>query len=119
MKTTYLLYILVVFYGLAGLNHFLKPNFYVAIMPNFLPQKTMLNYATGVIQLMLAAGLFLSSTRNMAVYLTIAMLLSYLFLIHIPHLINPPKIAKDKKLFLIMRIPLQFLLIYLTWKLIQ
>jgi len=35
--------------------------------------------------------------------------------VHIPHLFDPPKMAKGKEWFLYVRIALQFVLIYWAW----
>ena len=109
------LYLLVAFYLFAGINHFLKPKFYLSIMPDFLQYKAFLNQLTGSFQVLLAIGLFLPGTRNLAVFITLGMLTLYLLLIHIPHLIHPPKILQGKHGLLILRIPLQLLLMYWTW----
>lgn len=109
------LYVLVAFYIFAGINHFLKPKFYLSIMPDFLQYKEFLNQLTGAGQVLLSVGLLLPQTRNISVFVTIGMLTAYLLLIHIPHLIHPPKLLKGKYGLLILRIPLQLLLMYWTW----
>ena len=50
------------FFLLAGLLHFLKPKPYVAIVPDALPRKREIVYASGVAELAGAAGWWLIAT---------------------------------------------------------
>lgn len=101
-------------YLIAGVNHFKNPKFYLGIMPSFLPAHQMLNIVSGIAEIVLGIGLLFNASRQVSAYLIIAMLISF-FLIHIPHLFNPPKMAQGKYWFLVLRIPIQFLLIYWAW----
>lgn len=105
------LYIMAALYALAGINHFVQPKFYLAIMPKFFPMPNLLNQLSGVAEIILAIGLLLASTRKLSAYLIIAMLIVF-FAVHIPHLISPPSLAKSKYWIVVLRIPIQFLLIY-------
>jgi uncharacterized membrane protein len=107
-------YSMAFFYAGAGVNHFIKPKFYLSIMPAFLPAHVLLNQVSGVAEIVLGIGLFFSATREISACLIIAMLVSF-FLIHIPHLFHPPKAAQGHYWILILRIPLQFVLIYWAW----
>lgn len=99
----------------AGINHFINPRFYISIMPSFFPAPALLNQLSGVAEIILGIGLLWSATRIWSAYLIIAMLIVF-FAVHIPHLIDPPKIAKGNYWFLVLRIPLQCILIYWAWK---
>lgn len=108
------LYSMAIIYILAGINHFLNPRFYTAIMPKFFPAKSALNQLSGIAEIVLGIMLFFPATRLISSYLIIAMLVSF-FAVHIPHLFSPPKFAANKYWILILRIPIQFLLIYWAW----
>jgi uncharacterized membrane protein len=108
------LYSMAFFYGGAGVNHFLKPKFYLSIMPAFMPAKELMNQLSGVAEILLAIGLLFAVSRQWSACLIIAMLVVF-FLIHIPHLIHPPKMAEGKYWVLILRIPIQFVLMYWAW----
>lgn len=48
-----------------GVNHFLKPEFYDPFIPDFLP-KLWVNYATGIVEIILGIGLCLPAFRRNA-----------------------------------------------------
>jgi uncharacterized membrane protein len=108
------LYAMALLYTGAGINHFLKPKFYMAIMPSFLPAHHLLNVVSGIAEIVLGIGILFPASRQISSYLIIAMLISF-FLVHIPHLFHPPKMIGDKYWMLVVRIPLQFVLIYWAW----
>lgn len=108
------LYVMSAIYIIAGVNHFKNPKFYLSIMPSFLPAHQMLNAVSGVAEVILGTGLLFAASRQVSAYLIMAMLISF-FLIHIPHLFNPPRMAKGKEWFLYVRLVLQFVLIYWAW----
>ena len=63
MKTA-LRWLLTVFMVLAGLNHFLRPDAYVAMMPSALPAPLELVYISGVAEILGGLGLILERTRR-------------------------------------------------------
>lgn len=105
-------------YGIAGVNHFRNAKFYLSIMPSFFPMPAFFNVASGVAEIVLAIGVLFASTRKISAYLIIAMLIAF-FVIHISHLITPPKMAEGKYWVFVARIPMQFLLIYWAWRVSQ
>lgn len=107
------LYFNAIVYMLAGVMHFVKPKIYLHLMPPFLPAKTILNYLSGLAEIILGAGLLWQTTRQWASYGLIVLLISF-FAVHIGHLYYEPTIfskLKYKKLLLWGRILLQFMLI--------
>jgi uncharacterized membrane protein len=96
----------------AGIMHFIKPQFFKHFIPNFLP-KLAVNYIFGGMELLFGIGLFFNSTsRNAAVGIFI------LLLIFLPiHIWDVTKVkpAIGSKKMAIIRIPLQFLLMYATY----
>jgi uncharacterized membrane protein len=72
------LYLLIIFYLLAGINHFINPTIYIQIIPPYLPNPELLNLLSGIAEIALAIFLIFKSTRTYAVYGIIAMLIAFL-----------------------------------------
>ncbi len=72
------LYLQVVFYLAAGLNHFRKPGSYYGLIPPYLPWYSLINTAAGMAEMVFAAGLVLTVTRKWAAYGIIVMLLAFI-----------------------------------------
>lgn len=69
---------IIVFYSVAGVNHFVMPGFYEPLIPDYLPWKTALNAASGAVEILLALGVVFSKTRKWAVYGIIALLVIFI-----------------------------------------
>lgn len=105
------LYIMAALYIIAGIMHFIKPRIYMRIMPNYLPNHKFLVYLSGAIEILLGMGVCLPSTKNLSIILIIAMLLVFLF-VHFYMLSNKKASAGLPNWLLILRIPMQFFLMY-------
>ncbi|MCL7763640.1 DoxX family membrane protein [Polaribacter sp. Z014] len=101
-----------VLFCFAGIMHVIKPNAFKHFIPDFLP-KRLVNYIAGIIEFALGLGLFFPSTvKNAAMGIFVLMIL---FLpIHIWDLTKERPAIGSKKIALI-RILLQFLLMYLSY----
>lgn len=77
MKTA-LRWLLTVFMVAAGLNHFIAPDPYVAIMPRALPWHLALVYLSGVAEIAGGLGLILPATRRLAAWGLVALLIAVL-----------------------------------------
>ena len=66
------------FYIVAGLNHFINPEFYIALIPPYFKFVTEINIISGLIEVILAVLLISPKTRNWASYGIIAMLLAFI-----------------------------------------
>ena len=73
---TVLLYVMGAFYVFAGVNHFLNPDFYVQIMPPFLPWHRELVYLSGLAEIACGVCLLIPATRVVAAWATIALLVA-------------------------------------------
>lgn len=73
-----LLYLMAVFYILAGINHFRDPQFYLDLIPPYFPFKEFINIASGVIEIILGALLIPTQTRKYAGYAIILMLVAFI-----------------------------------------
>lgn len=67
------LFLLSGFYVFAGANHFVNPEFYYELIPDYLPFPDVINLIAGVAEVLLGAGLLFKSTRKWSSYLLVAM----------------------------------------------
>lgn len=81
------LYLLVVAFLAAGINHFWHPRFYLRIMPDWLPASHFLNYASGVAEMILGLLLLPEGTRSFAAW-SIAIMLLMFSVVHIHMLVE-------------------------------
>lgn len=73
------LYVLSIAYFFAGLNHFINPAFYTPFFPPYLQEWTaILNTLAGIAEILLAVLLLSTSTKKIAIYGLIAMLLAFI-----------------------------------------
>lgn len=105
------LYLMALLYLSAGINHFIKPEFYERIMPSYIPFHLACIYFSGVCEVVFALLLIFVKTRKLSAWLIVAMLLVF-FVIHIQMLID--NLDNDGVMFwvAIIRIPVQFVLIW-------
>ncbi len=71
-------YALVIFYILAGINHFYNPAFYLPLIPPYLPKPEWINIASGISEIILGACLLYRPSRKFAAYGILLMLLAFL-----------------------------------------
>ena len=112
------LYLMAFMYAFAGIMHFMKPKAYMRIMPRYLPNHKALVLWSGVAELVLGMGLCFPQTKDLAVYGIILMLLVFL-LVHFYMLSGEKASAGIPKWVLIIRIPLQFGLMYWAYWYLQ
>lgn len=106
------LYATGVFFIIAGARHFIYPEFYMLMMPNYLPVPLMLIYISGFFEIAGGIGLMIPKTRAFSAWGLMVLLLAvlpanvYLYThnIQLPDTYAPSWIG-------MLRIPLQFLLI--------
>ncbi|MBI1318290.1 MAG: DoxX family protein [Candidatus Hydrogenedens sp.] len=109
MKTLSLV-LMALLYIVAGINHFRDPNFYLRLMPDFLPAHLALIYWSGLAEIVLGVLLVPPSTRSYAAWTIIAMLCVFM-LIHVPMALYPEHFPGFSPLLLWIRIPIQGVLI--------
>jgi acetyl esterase len=100
-------------YLLAGVNHFLSPDFYSKMMPAYLPYPLFLVYLSGAIELILAIGLVLPKTKKISAWGIVVMLIAVF-----PANLNMALNASDwdiSKISLYSRLPFQIFLIFWAW----
>ena len=75
--TKLLIYVYVVFFISAGVNHFLNPQFYDAIVPDFIPFPRLVHQITGVIEIILPLLLLTRFRKEAALLMMIFLVLLY------------------------------------------
>ena len=75
--TKLLIYVYVVFFISAGVNHFLNPQFYDAIVPDFLPFPRLVHQITGVIEIILPLFLLTRFRKEAALLMIVFLVLLY------------------------------------------
>ena len=97
-------------YIAAGINHFWHPDFYLKIMPPYLPWHVPLVYVSGVVEIVLGRLLFVPRYRSLAAWAIIAMLITFMP-VHIHMVMNPHLYPDVPEYVLWLRLPLQAVLI--------
>jgi uncharacterized membrane protein len=100
-----------VMYIFAGIMHFVKPRAYIKIMPDYFKHKVLLVKLSGVAEIVCGVALFFEPLKEFAIYGIVAMLLIFLT-VHINMLKGKKEGLGIPKIILILRLPLQFLLIW-------
>jgi uncharacterized membrane protein len=108
------LYVMAAVYLFAGLMHFIKPKVYLRVMPNYLPNHKSLVFWSGIAEILLGIGLCIPVLKDLSIYGIIAMLAIFL-MVHFYMLSSEKAAAGIPKWILILRIPLQFGLMYWAW----
>lgn len=72
------LYILAGLLLLAGVSHFLRPQFYARMIPLWMPAHKFLVALSGAVEIILGIGLLMPMTQSIAAWGIIAMLAAYL-----------------------------------------
>ncbi|THV57747.1 hypothetical protein EZV76_14220 [Flagellimonas alvinocaridis] len=111
MENPWHLYAMAVLYIIAGLAHFIFPKMYLRIMPRYLPHHKFLVLLSGAAEMVLGLGLCFQVSRNLSAYGIIAMLTVFLT-VHFYMLSSKKAAAGIPKWILVLRIPLQFILMY-------
>ncbi|WP_394975740.1 MauE/DoxX family redox-associated membrane protein [uncultured Croceitalea sp.] len=112
------LYVMALMYIFAGLMHFIKPKAYLRIMPRYIPNHKALVFWSGLAEVILGITLCVPNTKNIAIWGIIAMLIVFL-LVHFYMLSGEKASAGFPKWALILRIPLQFGLMYWAYWYLQ
>ena len=109
-KTEISIYIMAIFYIIAGLNHFINPQFYLRMLPKYLPFHHAINLLSGFFEIILGICLFIVPIRNYGL-IGIIVLLILVFPANIEMVTS--KHFKHIPLKLkVLRLPIQGVLIY-------
>jgi uncharacterized membrane protein len=111
MNLPWHLYLMALIYIVAGLNHFRTPKLYEKIIPPYFPKPKLLNLITGFAEIILGITLIIPIFTNYAAWGTIALLIA-IFPSHLYMYQNDKVGMKLPKFVLLLRMPLQLVLIY-------
>lgn len=111
MDSPWHLYLMASIYILAGLNHFRKPKMYVKIIPPYFPNPKLLNILSGLAEIIFGLLLCLPAYSHFGAYGIILLLIAF-FTVHIYMLQDKKASFGLPRWILILRLPLQLLLIY-------
>ncbi len=99
------------FYVIAGVNHFWHEEFYLKIMPSWLPWHKALVAVSGICEIVFGLLLIISSTRRFASWCIILLLIA-IFPANIQMMINYWNENNPNLWITIVRLPLQIILIW-------
>ncbi len=102
------------FFVAAGVNHFVNPDFYRPMMPTYLPAPMMLIYVSGFFEVLGGAGVLVPRLRRIAGWGLVALLIA-VFPAHVHMVQNPESFEEIPYWGLVVRMPLQLLLIGWVW----
>ena len=100
-----------ILFVLAGSNHFAMPDFYLNMMPAYLPWHAELVAISGVSEMLLGIGLIMPRTAPVAAWGIVALLIA-VFPANINMALHPEQFPDVPAASLWVRLPLQFLLVY-------
>ena len=115
-------YLMGAFYVLAGISHFTQPGFFRQIVPPALPAPDLLVVLSGVTEIVLGVLVMVPSTRRMAAWGIIALLIAvwpanFYQALYNPTLVDPPAwMGQPTQTALWIRLPLQLVLMYWAWR---
>ncbi|MBE7652713.1 DoxX family protein [Tenacibaculum finnmarkense] len=107
--------ILAVFMMFGGVQHFIKPTFYLPFVPTFLPFPIMIIYLSGILEIGLGILLFLNTKYAKLGALGIFYLMLLFLPVHIWDVFSATPAIGSHTAALI-RLPFQFLCIAWAWK---
>lgn len=108
-------YLLGIIFVLAGMNHFRKPKMYERIMPPYIPAHGTMVMISGILEMILGFMLMTKNSQQEAAW-GIIILLILLIPVHIYMLQNEKAAMKLPKWVLILRLPLQFAIMYWAYQ---
>jgi uncharacterized membrane protein len=103
-------YLLAIFFILAGANHFLNADFYLKMMPPYLPWHLFLVYLSGVFEIILGIMVIVPKLTRIAGWGLIALLIA-VFPANLHMALNPDLFPNISSIALWIRLPLQAVLI--------
>lgn len=102
------------FFCLAGIGHFTNAEFFVSIMPPYLPAHLELVYVSGGFELLGGLGVLLAASRRAAGYGLLA-LLAAVYPANIHMALHPELFPDAPAGALYLRLPLQFVFAWMVW----
>jgi len=104
-------YVMAFIYIVAGINHFRVPKLYLKIIPPYIPNASLVNQVSGFLEILFGIFLLFKSFASIASVGIIVLLIGF-FATHFYMLQNEKASLRMPKWVLILRLPLQIVLIY-------
>ncbi len=104
-------YIFALFFIIGGVNHFRKPKIYEGIIPPYIPAHSSLVLASGIFEMIFGFMLITVESQSIGAWGIIGLLIVFIP-IHIYMIQNKKASLKIPKWVLVLRLPLQGILIY-------
>jgi uncharacterized membrane protein len=98
----------------AGIQHVVKPAFYIPFVPSFLPFTAAIIYASGIIEILLGIMMIMPKYAKHGAFGILLLMLIFLP-IHVWDVFSVTPAIGSHQAALI-RLPVQFLFIFLAWK---
>lgn len=116
MKKSWLILkvILAIFLIFGGVNHFTNPNNFIPFVPSFLPFTLAVIYLSGLFEILFGIALFIKKLEIIGAWGVFILMLLFLP-IHIWDVFSETPAIGSHNAALI-RLPFQFLLIFIAWK---
>ena len=102
------------FFSFAGIGHFTNTDFFVAIMPPYLPAHVELVYLSGVFEILGGVGVLFAASRRVAGYGLLALLVA-VYPANIHMALHPELFPDMSPIALYLRLPLQFVGAGVVW----
>lgn len=106
---------LFIIYG--GVQHFLKPDFYLPFVPSFLPLPMPIIYGSGVLEIIFGIAYFIPKFRYIGAWGILILMLIFLPIHVLDVFMDAPSIGSKTAAYI--RLPVQFLFIALSWKMVN
>lgn len=108
-------YLLGLLFVVAGLNHFINPDFYLKIMPPYLPWHLFLVYVSGFFEVSLGVALLIKRSTRLAAWGLIALLVA-VYPVNVHMALNPDLYPQYNQALLWVRLPIQVvLMVWVYW----
>jgi uncharacterized membrane protein len=107
-----LTFLMAAFMIYGGINHFLKPDMYLAFVPSFLPKLAVV-YISGIVEIVLGVGAIIPRFRQISCVGILILMLIFLPLHTLDVFVDNPAIGSHNAAMI--RLPVQFLFIAWAW----
>jgi uncharacterized membrane protein len=78
MLSRILIFFMGAFYVFAGVNHFINPQFYEPLIPDYLPWNSFINYASGALEIVFGLGIFIPKYRKISAQAILILLILFI-----------------------------------------
>ena len=97
-----------------GINHFLKPEFYLPMMPPYIPYHELMVSLSGVAEIVLGVMLLIPRFTRLAAWGLIALLIA-VFPANLHMALHPEQFPDVQQLGLLIRLPIQGVMLWWAW----